>query len=499
MKKIFALVLCAGALLAANAQVIVSPTGMMDEIGMQAEGMSPDASSYVAGSNQLNSQAAIWNVATEEVWEFGGADTIYDYMPIYGTKPGWEYIYDYSVSWFEPVDSVWGEVEDYDNIVAYDTIWDLNTYGGTFHAVNNSGLAVGSYGGAYSDKYPVKASFGDEDVTYLYSDTEVEAGGDAWAVTADGNVILGFYFDAAWVTKACLWVNGGLNAEDRIDLPAPTEEEFGGPIDYVAARWMSADASVILGYAQDNINGNWVMVYWTKNNDGSYTVHGNYAKQYFTPYEYDEEGVASYVHPERPYNEFEPQAISANGEWVTLKLTPQYDINAWEDPIKKTARLNLTSGTLEVLDLGNYDGPVMYGIANNGTAVGATEAGGVGPLSTLGESLSAERVGYVWYAGSDTIVSLQELFPNEEYFNYEAGNGEAAIANISADGTKIVGYTNQTDGVETWVTSSFIATLPTETAVEHVVEGVKGVKMIENGHVVIIREGVKYNLMGQKF
>lgn len=501
MKKIFSFVLCAATAMMVSAQLTISPTGMMDEIGFQAENMSPDASSFACGLNQLSQQPAIWDVVNEEVQEFAYRDTIYDYQPIYGTKPGWEYIYDYSISWWEPVDSIWGEVEDYDNIIGYDTIFDIDDYTGTFHAINNNGLAVGSFGSGYGSKFPVKAAYGDTAVTYLYFDRETEFGGDAYAVNADGSVIVGFYFDESWVTTACVWKNGGLTAADRINLPAPTDAQFGSGVDYVSARWMSADASVILGYAQDAVNGKWVMVYWTLEADGNYAVHAEYANQYFTPYEYDFEGVASWVKPSCPYAEFEPQAISANGEWVTLVMTPQYDPNDWFAlQVKQAGRLNLTTSVLEVLDLGEYDAPIFYGIADNGTAVGATEAGGFGPMSTLGESLSAERVGYVWPAGDTAIYSLQEIFPNEDYFAYGEGNGEAAIASITADGSKIIGYTNQTDGVDTWVTSSFIATLPTvETGVQRVEsEKAPSMKFIENGQVIILHNGARFNMMGQK-
>lgn len=499
MKKIFSLFLCAGAFVAASAQLVISPTGMMNEIGFQAENMSADAG-YACGSNQLTQQPAIWNVARNGVMEFAYRDTIYDYVDIYGTKPGWEYVYDYSVSFWEPVDSVWGEVIDYDNVVGVDTVWDVDDYTGSFHAINNAGLAVGAFGSGYGDKYAVKAMYGDAEVTYLYSDRDVEAGGDAWAVNADGSLILGFYFDGAWTTHACLWKNGGLTAADRVDLPAPTEEEFGGPIDYVAARWMSADASVILGYAQDAINGKWVMVYWTKNSDESYTVHAEFANRYFTPYWFTEDGNAYWVKPNSPYAEFEPYAISANGEWVTLKLTPQYDMNDWDAmSVNQAARLNLKTGELTVLNLGNFDAPILYGIADNGTAVGATEAGGVGPLSTLGEPMSANRVGYVWPINNNNIFTLQQLFPDETYFGYTEETGEAAISSISADASKIIGYTNQTDGIEDWAVSSFIAPLPATypSALEHV-EEVKVVKTIENGQVVIIRDGVRYNALGTK-
>lgn len=498
MKKFFLLSLLAGASLAASAEVIVSPMGLMNEVGFQAENMSPDAASFACGTNQLSMQPSIWNVATAEVQDFSHEDTIYYYQEVYGTKPGWEYIYDYAISW-EPVDSTWGEVEDYENVIGYDTIWDLDTYGGTFHSINNSGLAVGSFGSSYGEKYAVKASFGDTVVTYLYSDRDAETGGDAWAVNADGSIILGFYFDADWITRACIWKNGGLNAEDRIDLPAPSAKDFGSEIDYVAARWMSEDASIILGYAQDAINGKWVMVHWTLNTDGSYSVHAHIAKQNFTPYQYDDEGIASWVKQGCLYNEFEPTALSANGEWVMLTATPLYDINNWETPIKKAIRLNLESGEMTTLNLGGYDAPIFYGVADNGTAVGASEAGGVGPMAPLGESLSTNRVGYVWPADCADFFSLQGIFPDEEYFAYEPENGEAAISSISADGTKIIGYTNKTDGISDWMVSSFIAELPElPNGFQRVDAAEKAAKVLMNGKVVILRNGARYNIIGAK-
>lgn len=488
MKKLFTLVLSL-AFLSAYAQVTVSPTGMMDEIGMEAENMSPNTH-FVAGMNQLTMQPAIWNVQTGDIKEFAHRDTIY-YDDDY-------WVVDYPTDNFTPDD-----------------------YMGSFHAVTDAGLAVGEFGSGYGDKFAVKANVADNEVTYLYADFENEVGGSAYAVNADGSVILGFYYDASWMVRACIWVNGGLNAADRIDLPAPTEEEFGGPIDYVAARWMSADASVILGYAQDSHKGSWVMIYWTREANGSYTVHADHAHQYFTTYQWVEEldangnpvldewgwpnMVPQYVN-DNPYVGFEPNAISANGEWVSLSLTERYDPTDYEAifPLL-AARLNLKTNELQVLPTnGVDDAPLFYAIANNGTAVGATAINAIGPMAPGKKNVKAPqqgradaegRVGYVWPAAQLNIYTLQELYPNEAYFNPELG--EFSISGISADATTIVGYTNQTDGVDSWVVSSFVAVLPElPTAIDNTRVDLDVKKVFENGQVVIIRDGQRYSVTG---
>lgn len=504
MKKFFLLSLLAGASLAASAEVIVSPTGLMNEVGFQAESLSPDASSFACGSNQLNSQPAIWNVATGEVIEFFHLDTAYSYDPIFGTKMDWVYNYDWdfeSPTFGQVIDSVWSEVDDYDNVIGIDTVPMEDPYTGTLHAINNAGLAVGTFGSSmYGQQYPVKVMPGDTAVTYLYANREMEDGGDAYAVNADGSLIIGFY-TMGMGAQACVWVNGGLYAEDRIDLPTPNEEDFGSPIDYVSARWMSEDGSVILGYAQDFINGHWVMVHWTKEADGSYAAHAEYAKQYFTPTIFDEATSSeAYMKPNCPYSNFEPQGISANGEWVSLSVTPLIDLSDWSTPeIKKAARLNLTTGVLEVLNFGSYDAPIFYGIANNGTAAGSTEVGGWGPLSMLGESISSVRVGFVWPTNCSDIFSLQNIFPEEEYFAFDETTGEATVSGISADASKIYGFTNKTDGISDWMVSSFIAELPElPNGFQRVDAAEKAAKVLMNGKVVILRNGARYNMIGAK-
>lgn len=524
MKKLFTFVLSL-ACLSASAQLTISPTGLMDEIGMQAENMSPDMN-YVAGMNQLSSQPAIWNVQTGDIKEFSFRDTIY--QPIYGTKPGYEYIYD-PVDFWVIIDSIPAEVEDYDVIVGYDsTLFEVNDYTGSFHAVNNAGIAVGAFGSGYGDKLPAFAHIADNEMSYLYINRELdefgyptEAGGDAYAINADGSIILGFYFDASWTVRACIWKNGGRTAADRIDLPAPTEEQMGCPIDYVATRWMSEDASVILGYAQDAYKGAWVMVHWTLEADGTYAVHADFAHQYFTTYDWvpeldangnpvvDEWGnfnmIPSFIN-ENPYVMFEPNAISANGEWVSVSMIERYDpMDSEAVETLLAGRINLKDNTLQVLPNNGEDAPIFYDIANNGTAVGATEAaetpGPLAPQKKVVKNVKMEgeagegRVGYVWPTVQHNIYSLQELYPNEEYFHPMLG--EFTLSAISADASTVLGFSNKTDGVDSWVVSSFIAVLPElPAAIDNTEIKADVKKVFENGQVVIIRDGQRYSVTG---
>lgn len=504
MKKIFSFVLCVATTMMVSAQLVISPMGMMNEVGFQAENMSPDASSYVAGANQLTSNPAIWDVAAGEVIEFSApGDTIY--MPIYAERDSiWIYTeYDY-VNMI-PLDSIKIPDYDYETIVGYDsTQFEVNGLLGSFHAVNNNGLAVGTFG-QEGQGFAVMATPDADDVTYLYADIEEESGSDAWGVSADGSVIVGFYFNAAWQTIACYWTNNGT---ERHDLPLPTESDFGGPVDvYYEARWVSADASVILGFVSDFYNGALVMIYWTRNNDGTYAVHSEHANRYFTPYTYDFIAEATvWVNPNNPCSQFEPFALSANGEWVTLKVEPTYDLSDWSAyAVPQAARLNLLTDSLEILPVeeGDLNAPEFFGIADNGTAVGATPLMEVGPGPLApGRKATAEgddaRMGMIWFVGDSVAHTLQEIYPNEVYFN--ADMADYAISSISADGAHIVGYSNQTDGVSDWVVTSFIATLPTvETGVQRVEsEKAPSMKFIENGQVIILHNGARFNMIGQK-
>lgn len=502
MKKLLSSFVLLLAGMTISAEVIVSDT---EDFSAQAESMSSNAQ-YVAGSDQAGDFPIIWDVTTGEISYFYKEENVPYLDPVYGTYAGWDYEYNWMTG--EIIDSVWNDnIVDYDNILGYDTAYMPDVYKGTFHAINNSGLAVGTFGPSMGAQYPAMAHAGDEEVTMLYVEP-TDAGGDAYAVSADGSVIAGFVFDEGWNTTACYWTNNGTV---RHTLPMPTEAQFGGPVDPTyEVRWMSDDARVMLGIVQDNYNGSWVLVYWVRNAAGEYDVHAEYAAQYFTAWGFDESGNGIYYNPERPYTNFEPMALSANGEWATVSLVLQYDLNDWfAEQISKAARLNLRTGQLEVLTLENNRLIDFFGIANNGTAVGSTHVGGVGPMAPgrskkpsrkVAADMMEEstRVGYIWTAGEDTLHTLQEIFPNEEYFNYAPDNGEATLSTISYDATHIAGFTNKTDGISDWVVSSFVATLPVEyRAIENTVLNSEGtVKALVNGELLILNRGKIYNLLG---
>lgn len=476
MKKFFALFLCCTSMMAVSAQkVVVSPTDTeTNEMLLVSEGVSADHL-YVVGSNEATSRPVIWNTEDNTLVEFAFEDVYYP--PLYDEET-WEYI-----------------GLDLDNP-------QPDSYEGTFHTINKAGTAVGDFGSSFTDKMPCYANAADTEVTYLYMDKN-DVGGSAYAITEDGSVIAGFHFDEVWTTHACVWRNGGQTAADRYDLPMPSDEEFGCPIDYVSARWMSADAQVILGYAQDANTGNWVMLYWTANPDGSYTAHTEYTKQYFTSWELNfETWTQAWIDPSKPYSQFQPEAISANGEWVSLTLMKTYDMDSWDIPAILAGRLNLKSGVLEVLDTEMGTAPTFYGIANDGTAVGTTPlmVGPMMPHYKAPAEMGDIRQAYVWFAGGNELKNVQDLYPEEEYFNEETLLTEYTLASITPDAKYIVGTRSATDGKESWEQTSFLAELPgSGEAIENVeLKAVKSIKRIENAQLIIVRDGIRYNVSGAK-
>lgn len=478
MKKFFTFACCATFALAAYAapEPVVSPvvteTG---EMGLIAEGVSADHV-FVAGSNENTSRPVIWNTEDNTLVEF-----VYEgvYFPP---------LYDEETSEFIGY--------DYENP-------QPDSYEGTFHTVNKAGTAVGDFGSSFTDKTPCYANAADTEVTYLYME-EGDAGGSAYAIAEDGSVIAGFHFDESWTTHACIWRNGGQTAADRYDLPKPTDEEFGSPIDYVSARWMSADAQVILGYAQDANSGDWVMLYWTANPDGTYTAHTEYTKQFFTTWEMDfSTWTQAWVDPTKPYARFQPEAISANGEWVSLTLMETYDLDSWDMPAILAGRLNLTTGVLEVMETEMTTAPTFYGIANDGTAVGTTPVmvSPMAPEHKAPAEMGDLRQAYVWYAGGSVHKNVQEIYAEDEYFNTEEFMTEYTLAAITPDAKYIVGTRTATDGLDMWESTSYVVELPSlDTAVDNVeAKETKTMKRIENAQVIIVRDGVRYDVTGTRF
>lgn len=401
MKKIFTILMCVGMAVAANAQTqfVVSPTTVNGYECLLLGEMMSQNQMYVAGTDQSSQCPAMWNTETQSVILIQELDSTY----------------------VNPAE--WG-----DDSPAY---WEYIPKTGSFHGINNAGVAVGSITTADYISHPIML-VGDSYVT-LYEDLVNDAGAEAYGITEDGSIIVGFYFDESWTARACIWTENGTV---RTDLPTPTQAQMGIPVDYASARWISAYGDVILGYVQDSNNGSWVAVAWKRVN-GEYVVCSFSNNYYQTTYSEDI--------PETPnaYYDFEPMALSENGNWVSLKLVPAYDLDDWDAEVKElAARYNLETNTLEVLNTDDltYMYLEMFGIANNGTCVGRLT--GEPDYETMSQPVDA----VVWRKNETVMTTLFSQFPNDQYV---AQNVASACSFITGDAAYAMGYASDEYGNQT--------------------------------------------------
>ncbi|WP_407403580.1 hypothetical protein [Sodaliphilus sp.] len=359
MKKIFTTLSVAACAVAAVAQT-VSPIN--EETQLLGESMSPNRQ-YVVGTNYSTYAPAIWVVNENRVVNFPEAEE------------------------------------------------------GQFHGVSNNGLAVGSKGyavkatldGVLVELYADKGELIEEDWGSYYTG---EAGSDAWGITPDGTVIVGDYYDSSYLTHPCLWIG-----DERIDLPMPDASAVPFAFDGAGARFISDDASVVVGYLNDDF-GLWPAMVWRKNAAGGYDCDPVCVDYFET-----EPGQG------KPFMTFEARGVSANGEWISLNCSPEYDMWNWEPPTVQCGRMNLKTKQLEVYGDGSEDF-AMYGIANDGTAVGFTETGAM-----------FGRQGAIWFPGYEKPQMFNDLFPDNEYFETLKGDMAAnAPGYITADAQYIQGF-----------------------------------------------------------
>lgn len=312
---------------------------------------------------------------------------------------------------------VWAVGKNFDANVA--ALWNLSTNevitfdgeGGALHAVTSRGVAVGDNNG-----FAVVVR--DGKMTTLQGNAN-EAGSSAYGISEDGKVIVGFYFDEAWQTKACIWDANG----NRTELPLPAAADV--PFDFsgAEARWISADGSVIAGFLMDDFS-TWPAVIWRKS--GSSYVCDVICKDYFE---------ANYQEG-KPYMQFgtDAMALSKNGEWLTLVTQAEYDPDNWDvpAPVSKAARFNLKSKTLEVFEGVDY----LFGIANDGTALGCTT-----------DMMSGDRQGFVVKANENTPTPFLNVYTNEELTTLTSVTPSA----INGKGNVVLGVGFGDDGMFSFV------------------------------------------------
>lgn len=289
---------------------------------------------------------------------------------------------------------------------------------GSLHAVNNDGMAVGStlsYGG----KALIAYANGKSEILQDNGGSNTQ-GADAWCISDDGKTIGGFYYYFEWINEAendgyfaifpCIWQD-----KKCTTLSYPTKSEMGYNVDGAAVRWMSADASVLLGYIVDD-KATWPAVIWRKNASGGYDCDP-ICKDFF------EDGYKK----GKPYMMFSPASLSANGEWVALTIQEEFDDSNFNNPIpaEKVARYNLKTGKLEILE-GQTINLSASAIANDGSVLLYTNVDGI-----------FGRVGYEWKAGETSIVCIDDQVSKVKGMPDFGANVPAAYA---ADGRTIMGF-----------------------------------------------------------
>lgn len=463
MKKLFSFLaasLLAAGLQAAPAVVAVSPAenALMEPVMFSGAYMSVDRQ-FVAGMDKAGYAPAIWNRNTNEVISIMGQDTIWEIEYQYAQDTMWNDIYDENfnvigkeIAWQYIYDDNWNIIDstcigdNYAVILGMDTTgFHMEDCGGAFHAVSGYGVAVGEFGPEGNGK-PVMMDI-NGNLTYLPM-PEGNVIGSAYAISDEGQTIIGFCYDAAWHTVPCIWTNGGQNVSL---LPIPTDEEMGFEVEYASARYASADASVVMGYVQDNFSGNWVMVVWKKDANGNYVADGSAARTYYN-------SSANY-NPEIAYSQFEGKALSADGNWVAIEALTNFDMTNWDDfGVAKLVRLNLTTGEIAAVEAGADDQIFCFGIANDGTVVGRKEAFDFDTFSASVEPI-------LWKAGEAEFASVDSLM-NDQLFNPELK--EVFFSSISADGNYILGNMNYVDEFENFIDLTFIIQMDANTGIANI-------------------------------
>lgn len=434
MKKIFTLSCILAAALSANAQEAfnVGPDYLQNEDGqgsvllLLGEKLSTNKL-YVSGQEQNAVVPFVWNTETGDVKTLIEVDDVK--MPINWDEDGNE------------------------------TEWTTEQMmrSGSFRSVSPDGVAVGSLTDQqFYISYPVMFDATTGKHTYLYRE-DGDAGGEGYGITDDSKTIVGFYFDASWITTPCLWTNNG---QTRTNLPLPTAEETGFPIDYASARWITPDGSRVLGYVQDYYSGAWVSVVWNRQEDGSYTTDCSMAQTLFQTRSYTEiegeDGWPIFVYDEivdpKPFTQLEPLCMSDNGEWVVCVVSDYVDEDNDQNPLMaaKNIRYNLKTGQYDAITVDGADEGAkieIFGVANDGTAAGRY----TGPVDW--ETWSQPIEGVVWPAGSANLVQLKNLFPEDAYVE---GWTSSALSTISADGKTVMGYASDEMGGQT----TFVCELP---------------------------------------
>lgn len=294
--------------------------------------------------------------------------------------------------------------------------------GGELRAIDNNGVAIGF------ENYGITYSFASNDLFEIETpDTVKTFLGEG--LTADGGFIVGSFSSTSFSTiAACKKIEGDWNI-----LPLPTDEQLGNYAGKVrmesSAKRVSADGKYILG----NIGGFSVPILWVRNDNGEYEV--DFFPQRFVKLE--EKDIPDESKPLYAISGMYGSSMSDNGRYVTMlalmKDADDYDINVPVVYDTHTKEIKIYNEIQEID--GNGYGLYPTAIANDGTFIG-----------TVGMPIHGSAGSFIMKAGSTTAESFLEAFPEfyeklgeTDMFGFNVPTG------ISADGSKILGYTFYAD------------------------------------------------------
>lgn len=293
------------------------------------------------------------------------------------------------------------------NMETNTVVYDADNYPeASFMSISNNGVATGYWG--------------DNAVTFNINGTmtklDTESGGPlttARHITPDGKMVVGSIYDENYVSRGCIWTEG-----NKILLPEPTTDEIGFEVNGTQAIGASSDGKIILGFVVDNM-GTYPVIYWTRNDDGSYALHtpckGKFEPEYGT----------------NPYYVMQPTSISGNGKWISLMIQQNSDDFL---PVQ-LGRMNVETEEIElgvVEGEGTIDASTDFecsGVADDGTIIGQTAS----RMGMMG------RKGVLWKTGEKGPKVLSEVYT--EFTELAAYDLWASVlTNISSDGKYITGF-----------------------------------------------------------
>lgn len=294
--------------------------------------------------------------------------------------------------------------------------------GGELRSIDNNGVAIGF------ETAGITYSFDTDKITEIEVPDTVKMflGED---LTADGSMMVGSFSQLSFATTAAYKKVGG----DWNILPLPTVEQLGGYADKVrmesAAKHVSADGKYILG----NIGGFGVPVLWVLNDKGEYEV--DFFPERFV--KLDVKDIPDESKPLYAISGMYGSVMSDNGRYVCvlalMKDADGYDINVPVVYDTHTKEIKIYNDYQEIDENGLGLFPIA--IANNGTFIGS-----------IGMPVFGSAGAFIMKAGSTVAESFLTAFP--EFYDKLGEtdmHGFNVPSGISADATKILGYTFYAD------------------------------------------------------